>query len=109
MKRRSICALAVLALLAGCAKPVSKISAVALPDGIYASLDCAGLAAERTRVEVRLADATKRQNKAQMDDAMGVFLIGVPVSSLTGDAEGEIAGLKGQQDALAREAAKKGC
>lgn len=45
----------------------------------------------------RLAILYQKQNKAATGDALGVFMIGVPVSSLAGgDNEAEIAILKGR-------------
>ena len=45
----------------------------------------------------RLAFVSNQQSKAATGDALGVFLIGVPVSSLAGnDNEAEIAILKGR-------------
>jgi len=45
----------------------------------------------------RLAIVSNQQSKAATGDALGVFLIGVPVSSLAGnDNETEIAILKGR-------------
>lgn len=109
MQRASIAAFAALAVLAGCAKPASKIAAVSLPSGLYAGLDCTALAAERATVEAKLSEASKRQNQAAATDIAMVVLVGVPISGLTGDSEGEVAGLKGQQNAIYGEQIVKSC
>ncbi|TPL00670.1 hypothetical protein FJ938_22000 [Mesorhizobium sp. B2-4-14] len=69
----------------GCATPPDKI----------AGFPNAGPCTQADRE--RLAVLTNQQNKAATGDALGVFLIGVPVSSLSGgDHETEIAVLKGR-------------
>ncbi|TPM56493.1 hypothetical protein FJ959_15655 [Mesorhizobium sp. B2-2-4] len=71
--------------LVGCATPPDKIAGV--PN--------AGPCTQADRE--RLAVLTNQQSKAATGDALGVFLIGVPVSSLSGgDHETEIAILKGR-------------
>jgi hypothetical protein len=74
-----------LALLAGCATPPERIAAV--PN--------AGPCTAGDRE--RLALLSSKQSRAATSDAVGVFLIGVPVASLSGaDNEAEIAILKGR-------------
>ncbi|RWC25946.1 MAG: hypothetical protein EOS70_32575 [Mesorhizobium sp.] len=83
--RRFVSTVAMMAGLAGCATPPDKIAGV--PN--------AGPCTQADRE--RLALLTNQQNKAATGDALGVFLIGVPVSSLSGgDHETEIAILKGR-------------
>ncbi|MER8912245.1 hypothetical protein NKI32_00165 [Mesorhizobium sp. M0761] len=78
-------ALVILAVLAGCATPPDKIA------GVPNAGPCTPADKER------LAVLTNQQNKAATGDALGVFLIGVPVSSMSGgDHETEIAVLKGR-------------
>ncbi len=63
-----------------------------------------------TDVNSRLGIASNAQQRAATGDALGVFMIGVPVSSLAGtDRETEVAILKGQADALGQEMIKKDC
>jgi hypothetical protein len=70
-------------LLAGCATPPGRIKPLA-----YAS-NCPANAAQQ------LAALSTVQQSAATNDALGVFLIGLPVSSMTGgDHEAEIAHLK---------------
>ncbi|AZO44346.1 hypothetical protein EJ076_26225 [Mesorhizobium sp. M7D.F.Ca.US.005.01.1.1] len=83
--KRVVLVISVLAGLAGCATPPDKIS------GIPNSGPCTQ--ADRQR----LAVISNQQNKAATGDALGVFLIGVPVASMSGgDHEAEIAILKGR-------------
>ena len=71
--------------LAGCATPPDKIA------GVPNSGPCTE--ADRQR----LAVISNQQNKSASGDALGVFLIGVPLASMSGgDHEAEIAILKGR-------------
>ena len=77
--------ISVLAGLVGFATPPDKIAGV--PN--------AGACTQADKE--RLALLSNQQNKAATGDALGVFLIGVPVSSMSGgDHETEIAILKGR-------------
>ena len=61
------------------------------------ALSCADLAAERSATASKLEALKSQRNSAATGDAIGVFLLGVPVSSLAGgDKSGEIATAKGQ-------------
>ena len=85
MKIISRAALCGVALLAACATPPDKIA------GVPNAGECTD--ADRAR----LAALYNRQNSAVTGDAIGVFLIGVPLASLSGnDNEAEIAILKGR-------------
>jgi hypothetical protein len=72
-------------LLAGCATPPEKIA------GVPSSVPCS--AADRER----LAILYNKQQQAVSNDAMGVFLVGLPLASIGGaDNEAEISILKGR-------------
>lgn len=82
---QKIIAVACLASLAACATPPERIK------GVPNSGPCTKSDRER------LAHVSNQQTKAANGDALGVFLIGVPVASLAGsDHEAEIAILKGR-------------
>lgn len=86
--------------LTACAKGPDAIVPVSMP-GAYDSLSCRKsielLATEKQTLEA----LSKKQRNAQVGDAIGVFFILVPVSSLTGnDNEGAIATSKGKILAL---------
>lgn len=75
----------VIGVLGGCATPPSKIA------GVPNQGQCT--AADRER----LAILYSRQEKAARNDALGVFLVGLPLASMGGaDHETEIAILKGR-------------
>jgi hypothetical protein len=92
--------LAILATLSACAPSPNSISPVSMGNA-FAGLSCADartmLAAERAA----LAPLESRQQNAATGDALGVFLLGLPVSSLTGgDVSGQIAAARGKVIAL---------
>jgi hypothetical protein len=69
----------------------------AMPVNAYGGLSCDHLAAEHRRSTATLAAVSQQQKQAATGDAVGVFLIGVPVSSLSGgDKEGLVAQHKGE-------------
>lgn len=96
MKFSPILAIALMALSA-CAQSPEAISPVSMPGGMYDHLSCRSASAERGQIATRLAALESSQRAAVAGDAIGVFLIGVPASSLTGgDKAGELATEKGK-------------
>src|SRR5688572_26134303 len=109
MKSR-ILLLALALALSACAKRPDAIVPVDIPMAAYSNLDCGGLAQEYLKEHTNLAALSKQQNQAATGDAMGVFLIGVPASSLTGgDKEGQIAVSKGKVTSIESSLKAKGC
>lgn len=110
MQFKSIAASAALILLAGCAKNPESISPMAMPVNAYSGLTCDQLAAEHQRSSYALASVESQQRQAVTGDAVGVFLIGVPMSSLTGaDKEGLVAQHKGEVIAIQAAQRRQGC
>lgn len=100
MKFSPILAIALVALSA-CAQSPEAISPVSMPGGMYDHLSCASARAEQERINARLTGLEAAQRSAVAGDAIGVFLIGVPASSLTGgDKAGELATEKGKSLAI---------
>ena len=96
------------ALLAACAQRPDAIAPATMPAGMYSAASCSQARAELAQVSQSLAAMEQQQNSAATGDALGVFLIGVPTSSLTGgDKAGQIAVEKGRK--LALEARLRGC
>ena len=97
-------------LLTGCAKRPDAITPTVMPTTAFANLDCPELTAEHQKSTAALATVSKAQNSAATSDAVGVFLIGVPVSSLGGgDMEGQVAQRKGEIVAIDAVKKNKGC
>lgn len=92
--------IAAIATLTACAQSPDAIAPVSMA-GVYNGVSCQNaadlLAAERQT----LASLDARQRQAVSGDAVGVFLIGIPVSSVSGnDVAGTLAASKGKVLAL---------
>jgi hypothetical protein len=62
------------------------------------------------RVNAAYAAASDQQHKARSNDTMGVIFLGLPVSSLSGqNVAGQVATLKGHQEAISRSATLRSC
>ncbi len=108
--KKMFAAAMLLGALAGCATPPEKIAAVSMPDEPWASMTCEQLAAEKIANDRELAASTSTQDKAVVGDAVGVFLIGVPVASLAGkDLETQIAVSKGKAESIRRAQIARKC
>lgn len=91
---------AALPLLAACAQSPASIAPVSMGNA-YAGTSCRQAHADLVAERQQLAALESKQNGAVAGDAIGVFLIGVPVSSLTGgNVAGHIAASKGKVMAL---------
>ena len=110
MKYRAILALAALTTIAGCAKTPESIQAAYVSEMTYAAYSCEQLAQEEMRLRQAYEVAEAQQKKARSNDIAGVILIGLPVSSMSGDnIAPQIANLKGQQEAIRKSMILKNC
>ena len=92
--------LLLLPVIAACAKGPDAIVPVGMGPAFQAT-SCRDAAQMLTQERSQLASLSETQRGAQMGDAFGVFLLGVPVSSLSGgDKEGATATSKGKVIAL---------
>ena len=104
---KKIAIIAAAATLAACAQSPDAIAPASMGNA-YAGVTCNDAAAMLQQEQANLATLSSKQRSAATGDAIGVFLIGVPVSSLTGgDVAGHIATSKGKVMAL--EARLAGC
>lgn len=109
MKRLFVVGLMVL-IVAGCARRPDAIAPANIPFEAYMTQSCAELASLLVAEQQMLSVLEAQQNSAATGDALGVFLVGVPVSSLTGgDQEGNIAVSKGKVEAIEAARLRKGC
>jgi hypothetical protein len=96
--KRLVIAAATMAALSACAQNPASI-APAYTD--YSTMSCAQARANLPQARANEASLSQTQSNAAMTDAATVFLILVPVSSLTGqNVAGELAQAKGVVDAL---------
>lgn len=86
-----------LIFVSSCAKRPNSIVPVDVSNATYESFSCEQLAKEQSKEQTKLVALSKKQNGAATADALGVFLVGVPVASLAdGDVAGDIAISKGR-------------
>ena len=105
-----VMAIGALAVLTACATRPENIAAVPMDTAPYERMSCRSLAAEETKITSELNALSADQNKAANSDALGVFLLGVPWSSMSGnDKEALIGVAKGRVDAINAVQASKGC
>jgi hypothetical protein len=96
--------------LAACAKRPDAIVPTDIPMAAYSSETCPELGRDLISEQGKLTTLSKQQNNAANGDAFGVFMIGVPMSSLTGgDKEGIISVQKGKVISLQNTMKSKGC
>jgi orotate phosphoribosyltransferase-like protein len=98
------------ATLAACAKSPESISPAYVSEVGYRTWTCQQLGEESQRLSAALANASTRQEQARTNDAVGILLIGIPVSSMSGDnIAPEIARLKGETEAIRKTMFFKRC
>jgi hypothetical protein len=101
---------AIAVLLGGCAKSPESIAPAYVSDITYRPLSCNDLAIESARLNQALARASTQQEQARGNDTVGIILLGLPVSSLSGDnVAPEVARLKGELEAIHRASLQKKC
>lgn len=99
-----------LVTVTSCAKRPDAIVPVDIPMAVYNNQSCGELGRELIKEQQNLAAVSKAQNEAATGDAVGVFLIGVPMSSAVGgDKEGQVAVAKGKVQAIENTLKSKGC
>jgi len=92
--------LSALCLLAACAQSPESIAPVSMGNA-FAAVSCADAAALLATERQILAPLEAQQRNAVTGDAVGVFLLGLPLSSMTGgDVAGQIAAARGKVIAL---------
>lgn len=106
MKRYLILA----AVLAGCASPPQYIQPAYVSPLKFSPLACDQLAQEDQRTTAALKKASDEQKSAANTDAVGVFLIGVPIGSMAGhNATDQVSILKGEKTSINTAIAQKKC
>jgi hypothetical protein len=99
-----------LCFVAACAKSPENIAAVEIGSDAYSRHSCTQLKAEKLKITQDLENLSAAQKNAASGDAMGVFLLGLPLSSMSGnDKEALIAVAKGKIQAIDRLSVAKHC
>ncbi|MBV7377290.1 hypothetical protein [Maritimibacter dapengensis] len=96
--------------LVSCAKAPENIAAADIGTNAYRGYSCSQLTQTKVKYRQALANLSAQQQDAAAGDAFGVFLLGLPLASMSGsDKETQIAVTKGHLQAIELEEARKGC
>lgn len=95
--------------LTACAKTPSSIPAISVASAEYKGMSCKALARELSSVSITLENAETKQRNKVAGDAVGVFLVLIPPSALTGDYAADIGRFKGEKLALERAQSRANC
>ncbi|PQO24858.1 hypothetical protein C2I36_00595 [Rhodobacteraceae bacterium WD3A24] len=109
-KKLTVLSLALIASLSACASQPEDIAATDIGDGIYRNHSCEQLSERELHYQQQLEALSANQRSAATGDAWGVFLLGLPLSSMSGnDREAEIAVSRGHLNEIEREQVRKSC
>lgn len=98
--KRKLLGLAAILMISACAKGPGSIPPVPMGNA-FDKMDCTAALHELSAERHRLSILSGQQRAAATSDAIGVFLVLVPVGSLTGaDIAGEVGASKGKIAAL---------
>lgn len=100
---------AVLCYLSGCATAPENIASAYVSELTYINYTADQLAQEQARLTSALAEVSDAQRRARSNDTLGVILLGLPVSSLSGSNQAsQVARIKGELAAVQKAAILKG-
>jgi hypothetical protein len=98
------------AFLTACAERPENIAAAEIGSGVYRGQSCAQLAERSLHYTQQLEALSADQNRAATGDAWGVFLLGLPMSSMTGnDRETDIAVTRGHLNEISSARQQRNC
>lgn len=83
-----------------CANRPESIAASHVAHEKYAGYDCIELATVHSDAIAKLYDFSDKQDSKANADAVGVFLLAIPFSKLSGDHEADVAKWKGEVEAI---------
>lgn len=98
--RKYLATTVLLCFVVGCANRPESIRASHVSHEKYMHDDCTILVAKKSDARAELARVSSMQDSKATGDAIGVFLILVPFSKLTGDHEADVAKWKGEVEAI---------
>ena len=96
-------------ILSSCANRPESISASYISHERYINNNCGQLSTQKLDSWMELSKVSEMQNSKANGDAVGVFLLGIPFSQLSGDHEADVAKLKGEVEAIETAQIKNGC
>jgi hypothetical protein len=110
MKKLVVAGAASALFLSACAAPPESIAPAYVSPVPYQNYSCKQLGEESQRLDSAYATAAAEQTKARNDDTLGVILIGLPVSSMSGEnVAPQVAQIKGQQQTVQQMMITKNC
>lgn len=110
MKAAFVAGCSALVLIASCAKAPDQIAAADVGSNVYRGYSCKQLAESKVKHAHDLENLSAAQKSAAEGDAWGVVLLGLPVSSMSGnDKEASISITKGHIQGIEEEQQRKGC
>lgn len=96
--------------LAACATPPAKVEALEVSTAQYSGMNCRQLREVQSTWDKNVVTLSEQQQNARTGDTIGVILIGIPASSLSGgDVEIKLAEAKGHAKAVQSVIVKKSC
>lgn len=102
--------LPVMLAVTACAAAPESIQATYVPETPFQAMSCDQLAAEQARLAMSLEQSSTQQRNARTNDTVGVLLVGLPLSSMSGsNVATTIAQQRGMQQAMQRVAMQKNC
>lgn len=110
VKSRVLFAVAATLILSACATAPEAIAPAYISDVTYQSWSCEQLSQEMGRLNAAYTNVADQQHKARNNDTVGVILLGLPVSSLSGsNVAAQVASVKGNQVAVEHASTLKNC
>jgi len=98
--RKTLFVGAVALMVTACANRPESISASHVSHHKYADLDCTQLTTALVDARSNLGQFSEKQDSKANADAVGVFLLAIPFSKLSGDYEADVAKWKGEVEAI---------
>ena len=96
--------------MSACAQAPEAIQPAYVSLMTFGGMSCAQLGAESARVDSALVRASAQQRQARGNGTMGVILLDLPVSTLSGgNVAARITDLKDRQDVLHQILIQRGC
>jgi orotate phosphoribosyltransferase-like protein len=110
MKKIIVLSLITVTALSACASRPNKIGPAGIDISAQQGKSCSKLSSDLFDINKKVIDLSSQQDRAATNDAIGVFLVGVPTGSLTGgDVETDLAIAKGKAVSIKEAMALKGC
>lgn len=109
MFKKTLLITAMVVLANGCASRPESISASYVSHEKYIAGDCLRLETQMSDARAELTKVSAMQDSKANGDAVGVFLVLIPVSKLTGDHAGDVARWKGEVEAIETAQIKNKC